>query len=677
MSQLFGKLSLPTHVVGLLPEVKPVEQALLSARQATGVEELMRLIAPVKHSSLASYVLAWCIYDREGIMALKSVKALAKKILLMPAGPNALAWIAGIPHEVIYQAQLLEALKDQPVQVELLAQACIRGFGSRNPNARKMAVALIVAGGKDLRPALEQAIAQLKPEKRVLYDAILKNNPEPATPLEPVIEQLRASWEKTRDVETARLLEQLSRALPRPIPATSNARELDLWWEGIALRKNQQDLPVLLDAPWPLGWKAAQARIKLLGEFPPDPRIASYLVNFLRVPLYPEGGGRFVERDAMRALLKHVDPRYLEELKSWSSSFLKRWFYERPEEIPSELFTGELHKRALDEACINQEKSTRSIAIPEPWDQQEQALLEEVYRNPGLDEPRMVLADFLLEQGNPRGEFIQLQFQEETKNKVRGRAARLEKLWTAHRSRWLKETPLVQPETAVFRRGFLSEAMLHTIPGALARAAGVSAYRTLERVIFAPTHSSDGIAHFLPSLPFLKGLFGILSDAPLSLPDSLEELEVRQGTKLSLLRPPKLKRLFLGESSQLRSYLKHFAPEEIVFSSWPYNLKQLPILEEQSSIQKVTWGGAFSNSFPDESKSQSVFRMIRGPDGSFSRLEQFSSTFYSAVVEATFQVIPDDFKGIIVVQVHASDRPKLEKLLQRFKKASIEIQELP
>lgn len=42
-----------------------------------------------------------------------------------------------------------------------------------------------------------------------------------------------------------------------------------------------------------------------------------------------------------------------------------------------------------------------------------ETLLNEVLANPADREPRLVYADWLLDQGDPRGEFIQLQIQAE------------------------------------------------------------------------------------------------------------------------------------------------------------------------------------------------------------------------------------------------------------------------
>lgn len=88
----------------------------------------------------------------------------------------------------------------------------------------------------------------------------------------------------------------------------------------------------------------------------------------------------------------------------------------------------------------------------------EAELLEEILRAPDDDAPRLVLADWLSERGDPRGELIQLQLRAASleaggeRNKVR---AAENKLLEAHRATWLG--PIAdRVEKAEFRRGFVA-----------------------------------------------------------------------------------------------------------------------------------------------------------------------------------------------------------------------------
>ncbi|MBK7401452.1 MAG: TIGR02996 domain-containing protein [Myxococcales bacterium] len=88
----------------------------------------------------------------------------------------------------------------------------------------------------------------------------------------------------------------------------------------------------------------------------------------------------------------------------------------------------------------------------------EAELLEAIVRAPEDDTPRLIFADWLSEQGDPRGELIHLQLRAASleaggeRNKVR---AAENKLLDAHRAAWLGPIAGVV-EKAEFRRGFVA-----------------------------------------------------------------------------------------------------------------------------------------------------------------------------------------------------------------------------
>lgn len=86
-------------------------------------------------------------------------------------------------------------------------------------------------------------------------------------------------------------------------------------------------------------------------------------------------------------------------------------------------------------------------AETEGWNRQGRELLQAVLARPEVDEPRWVLADWLSQRGDPRGELIALQLADE-------RADRVAQLLEDHRRVWLRPfgSALV---AAVFERGFV------------------------------------------------------------------------------------------------------------------------------------------------------------------------------------------------------------------------------
>jgi uncharacterized protein (TIGR02996 family) len=80
------------------------------------------------------------------------------------------------------------------------------------------------------------------------------------------------------------------------------------------------------------------------------------------------------------------------------------------------------------------------------------ALLAAIYAAPDDDEPRRIYADWLLQEGDPRGEFIQLQLQVA---KTTDQLKRERALFVVHSDAWLAELR-ADPRDAVFERGFLA-----------------------------------------------------------------------------------------------------------------------------------------------------------------------------------------------------------------------------
>lgn len=86
-----------------------------------------------------------------------------------------------------------------------------------------------------------------------------------------------------------------------------------------------------------------------------------------------------------------------------------------------------------------------------------EALYRAVFAAPADDGPRLVLADALMEQGDPRGEFISLQMQSPRSQRSE---RRMQKLLERHRALFLRRLgAVVMPDAAQrWEKGFLTEA---------------------------------------------------------------------------------------------------------------------------------------------------------------------------------------------------------------------------
>ena len=113
-----------------------------------------------------------------------------------------------------------------------------------------------------------------------------------------------------------------------------------------------------------------------------------------------------------------------------------------------------------------------------------EALYRAVFAGPADDAPRLVLADALQEQGDPRGEFISLQLQ--TPRSQRS-DRRMQKLLDRHRTQFLRrlQSAVMPDGSQRWERGFLTEASV-VLHGDLVDAPDWATLRKLE-VLFAGT----------------------------------------------------------------------------------------------------------------------------------------------------------------------------------------------
>lgn len=93
-------------------------------------------------------------------------------------------------------------------------------------------------------------------------------------------------------------------------------------------------------------------------------------------------------------------------------------------------------------------------------------LLEDVYKNPADDGPRQVLADWLIEKGDPRGELIALQLRPRATPMTPQQAARERSLLHAHWKKWAGPlAPHLMRTGLVFERGFLTRCKTSKLVG--------------------------------------------------------------------------------------------------------------------------------------------------------------------------------------------------------------------
>lgn len=272
------------------------------------------------------------------------------------------------------------------------------------------------------------------------------------------------AWAALPSIRLSRLVRTMSANAPAEGVggATQAAREER--WLDLAVTRDAAALQQLLATPWTSRPKDAAKRLALLAGFAPDPRIVHALLDLDTGERFMSGAGNRFWHDAYALMLRwgsteaaariprndstRNDPRpfalsrfvniFADLVRAWEG----RWPTEPALTSEHEGLIAQLEARA---------------SAPQ---QVTRRLLESVWTVPGGDTPRQVLADSLTERGDPRGEFIALQFAHERGELTLARRERMGQLLAAAGRRWFDGLDGQVAPTAVFRRGFLSEVQL-------------------------------------------------------------------------------------------------------------------------------------------------------------------------------------------------------------------------
>ena len=232
-------------------------------------------------------------------------------------------------------------------------------------------------------------------------------------------------------------------------------------------------------------------------------------------------------------------------------------------------------------------------------------LLAQVYAAPDDDAPRAVYADWLLEHGDPRGEFIALQLLRAQGGGTPEQADRERALLVAHAAAWLAPLP-IRAAGVRFERGFVSAC---ETTGFLDDSA---AWATVREVDSVP--ASDAChAHSLRVLRAGDG--GIAQLARLARPLAVETLAWNGPTYWDVAEPaagepiaevfgrirvlPRLRRLeLLGEVTRPPGVVAPLLlPSQL---AWAWSSRYLPVLAELvlavDARSLALWTAAFATS---------------------------------------------------------------------------------
>ncbi|MCP3097783.1 TIGR02996 domain-containing protein [Myxococcus sp. K15C18031901] len=270
--------------------------------------------------------------------------------------------------------------------------------------------------------------------------------------------------------------------------------------ESAAARRAARDLAGRLGAQG--NPREVEAQLDALIGFLPDPRFIPGLLAIARLPLAQEPQ----RVSKLCAALRHVGPPFdvgpLEALdarmrsEAWASaarlSFVIRlgrdWV---PRELDAE--ARELLAALRETLRVREEQESRSASIREQW-------LPRVYANPEDDGVRLVLADQLLETGDPLGEFIVLQCAPTPDE------ARIGELLATHVRSW--ELPLgdhIERGATRFERGLPVAVRMSREAARLIPTEPGPAWSTVREIDWAAVHWSAAHAQWLAH-PHLRGV---------------------------------------------------------------------------------------------------------------------------------------------------------------------------
>jgi uncharacterized protein (TIGR02996 family) len=282
------------------------------------------------------------------------------------------------------------------------------------------------------------------------------------------LRSLLAAWRENRSPDIAKRVERvgaLQLAASEPWPE-----------RGVALWKRfEREVDAAEDCA--LAWifaripdmrsRREKALQRLLDDWPPDPRLSRLAVAWVADP--PVGSSatgvwsriwRLVAREADADVEARVRALDLERYRTWDDSESdmqrrqRRWL-ERFRAPPAIDLTAE-HRQLLlriDEVSARAERASTRGEVND--------LYAEVYMHPDEDWPREVLADLLIDMGEPRGEFISAQLRiarGEGSSQLRKRARTLQ---AQYQDEWLGAALMaILTRSCRFERGFVAQATL-------------------------------------------------------------------------------------------------------------------------------------------------------------------------------------------------------------------------
>jgi uncharacterized protein (TIGR02996 family) len=417
------------------------------------------------------------------------------------------AFIAGcsaglptLPRQWADMATLAEPVEPLPESLLPLVLEAVTSKRSRDRNA---AIALAQRLGDPARRLIEAAHARetKKLPLKLLANAMALLGPAQVLPptdsTGDLLSRLLVAWPDCRDPALSEAIVRVGRVvgMRREALTAPSQGELQRKWLSVARRLDPGDVHRLFGTPWPGSWRPAQERVTALTAFPLDPRIARGLLD--AAMRYLSLGSQPLHAEIGAALMEIADPGIKEsvEVAAHTRTQEQQPYLAVLERI-AQIRTAAAPAELLDEASL---VGVSSDPLAELW--------AACWQDPSDMPSRLVLADALQRSGDPRGEFIMLQFrvaQGLADAKVK---RRIRELLGAHIDDWTGPLPGVIRSSCSFEMGFLTQVRLAPTNDIRPHLA-VNEWRTLQRLyIKASPLSLPLLAQQMPCLNLLNTPF--------------------------------------------------------------------------------------------------------------------------------------------------------------------------
>jgi len=287
------------------------------------------------------------------------------------------------------------------------------------------------------------------------------------------VAEVLAAWRAHPAPELAIALDALSARVAadvpsRPLVGTTDGHLNLLWRREAAHVDSVNAITLIASLLTTSRSRELLTRIALLEAHGPDPRIAAPVCEALEQGRH-KGPEQKPIRDALwAALRRNLHPSALARIRAlptataWQEpqvQFLRHLVAEHAEELPRlERAFAVVPPVSAEERVACDALVTAAATLTVRRDRrsrEEAALLAQVYATPLDDGPRQIYADFLLQHGDPRGEFIALQL---ARDRLTGRqVTRMLALERAYGHLWWYPLP-AKAVNVVFHRGFAARA---------------------------------------------------------------------------------------------------------------------------------------------------------------------------------------------------------------------------